>query len=79
LQDINIQEAEEALLRAQDAAHEENVKQLEEEEFERQEEPNSWLKDYLLKINISFFDARIIEPMRRYDLPQNLQISKPWT
>ncbi len=40
---------------------------MEEEDLIIEEDP--WLKKYLLNINKRAFPEKIIEPVRRYDLP----------
>jgi hypothetical protein len=41
-----------------------------------QDDEESYLKHYIIHLSKRYLDARIIEAMRRYDHPQNVQISK---
>ncbi|EAR95963.2 transmembrane protein, putative (macronuclear) [Tetrahymena thermophila SB210] len=55
-------------------------KQQEQEEEEEQIiEEDPWLKKYIIDKKFRPIHEKIIEPLRRYDLGQQLEISKPWT
>lgn len=59
---------EDKLEKMQDEARHDNIKKMQEEE-EEIEEDLPWMKQYLLNINMRWVDGRIIEALRRYDLP----------
>lgn len=56
------------LEKIQDEARHDNIKKMQEEE-EEIEEDLPWMKQYLLGLNMRWVDGRIIEALRRYDLP----------
>lgn len=75
-QDENESENEEdEMQKMMDEALEANLRQQEEEALVIEVDP--WMKTYLLGVKFRPMPEKIIEPLRRYDLPQNLQISKP--
>jgi hypothetical protein len=71
-------EPDTALMRAQDKVNEMDLGEMFENEDASEEDPDVWWKRYHMKMKMRKPDPKIIDALRRYDLAQNLQISKQW-
>ena len=64
-----------------DKAREEEVQRQEEfipPDVQEEEEEDPWIKKYIERLQFRELPPDVLEAVRRYDLPQNLQISTPY-